>query len=436
LKRALALAVFLAPGIARANPPDTYGFGSRETAMGNAAAAETGGFAANYYNPAAIARSHGLDVSAGYFVAAHSFEMNGRDSKVDPVRGFVGGLVLPADILGQHFAFGVAMHLPDEQLSRVRALKQDTPRWELYDTRNQRLYLAANIGYELWSRIWIGGGLAFMSSTTARLDITGSANIFAPDNSQLRHEVDADLTAVRYPQAGIRIKLSDDIALAAVYRGQFKLDLDLKARLAGDISGLTSALYDLESTSVNAFVPQQFVLGGSWAFGKRVRATFDWTWIEWSAYVSPTPRLQTTLDVPPPPGGWPGGITPPTAPAPITIVPLHLHDRVVPHLGLEWKALALADHAGFVRTGYEVAKSPFPAQSGVTSFVDRDRHTFSAGLGWAWRGVMLDAHVQVAVLPDATTRKANPADFTGDFTAGGHFINAGLTASYLFGERR
>src|SRR4051794_21672469 len=91
----LGIAMVLAWGVAHANPPDTYGFGSRETAMGNAAAAETRGFAANYYNPAALARSRGLEVSIGYFRADHSMEMNGRDNAVDPVKGINGGLVVP-----------------------------------------------------------------------------------------------------------------------------------------------------------------------------------------------------------------------------------------------------------------------------------------------------------------------------------------------------
>uniref|UniRef100_UPI00300B1C79 hypothetical protein n=1 Tax=Klebsiella pneumoniae TaxID=573 RepID=UPI00300B1C79 len=60
---------------ARANPPDTYGFGSRETAMGNAAAADTRGFAASYYNPANLVRSRGLEIAVGYFRADHAMEM-------------------------------------------------------------------------------------------------------------------------------------------------------------------------------------------------------------------------------------------------------------------------------------------------------------------------------------------------------------------------
>lgn len=425
---------------ARANPPDTYGFGSREAALSGAAAADTHGVAANYYNPAGLVRSRGFELSVGYFRASHQLEMNGRDSKVEDVHGIVTGLVVPGRIWNIPVAFGAALHLPDDALSKVRARRQETPRWELYDVRNQRLYFAANVAIEPVPWLQIGGGLSFMSATTARLDISGSANIFNPDDSRLRHEVDSDLTAIRYPQAGVRVALSPRMSLAAVYRGQFKMDLDLSARLAGDISSLTSALYQLETRSVNAFVPQQFVLGGAWEIAPRLKAMFDVTWMDWSAYVAPAADLTTVLDIPPPAGGWPATITPPTAPAKVPVVPLRLHDRVVPHLGVEWQPLHLRHHAGFVRGGYEVMRSPFDGQSGLTSYVDRDRHSFSLGLGYALTrparelpGVLsIDAHAQLALLPTETTRKSNPADFTGDFTAGGRFISVGVMATFAF----
>jgi long-chain fatty acid transport protein len=170
----------------------------------------------------------------------------------------------------------------------------------------------------------------------------------------------------------------------------------------------------------------------------------DVTWIDWSAYVAPAAQLTAVLDVPPPAGGWPATIAPPAAPPPVAVVPLRLHDRAAPHVGLEWQPLHLRRHDGFVRAGYEVMRSPFDGQSGLTSYVDRDRHTFSFGLGYALArparalpGVLsLDAHAQLAVLPTETTRKTNPADYTGDFTAGGHFINVGVTATFAFAEDR
>ena len=429
-----AIALVVAPAPARANPPDTYGFGSRETAMGNAASADTHGFAANYYNPANLARSRGLELSVGYFRADHTLEMNGQDNGVDPVKGINGGLVVPGKLFGIPFAFGLGVHLPDDRISRVRALRQEQPRWELYDNRNQRLFLAANLAIEPFPWLQIGGGLSFMSSTRGKLDISGAANVLRPDDSQLRHEVNADLTAVRYPQAGIRIAPSERIALAAVYRGEFQLALDLGAHLSGDISGLTTALYELETHSVNNFLPQQFVLGGSWLLTRDVRASLDATWMNWAAYVPPVAQLDVVLDIPPPAGGWPATITPPQTPAPTRIVPLRMHDRIIPHVGAEWRVVDARKLQGFLRGGYEYSKSPIDPQTGLTNYVDRDRHTFSLGLGMTARNlarelpasVSLDVHAALSELISATTVKASAGDFVGDYTARGHIVNLGL----------
>ncbi len=439
----VAAALVVAPAIARANPMDTFGFGSRETAMGGAVSADVRGWTATYYNPAALARSRGLEIGVGYFRADHHLEINGADTGVDPVKGFNAGLVAPGTLFGIPFAFGLAVHLPDDRISRVRALRQEQPRWELYDNRNQRLFLAANLAIEPVPWLWIGGGLSFMSSTRGRLDITGKANVFSPDSSTLRHEVDADLTAIRYPQAGARVALGDRVALAAVYRGEFQLGLDLTAHLQGDISGITTALYDLHTVSVNNFLPQQVVLGGAWEVTRDLKATFDATWIDWSAYVAPVAKLDVLLDIPPPASGWPATIQPPQSPAPTRIEPLVMHDRVVPRLGLEWRALSLRKVDAFLRGGYEVAKSPIAAQTGLTNYVDRDRHTGSIGIGTTLRdlarelpgALSIDAHLQWSELVEATTLKANPADYVGDYTAGGRIINFGVTTSFAFDPR-
>lgn len=439
----LALGVSSAPREAAANPTDTFGFGSRETAMGGAVSAEVRGWSASYYNPAALVRSRGLELGVGYFRASHHLEIDGRDTAVDPVKGTSGGLVAPGTLFGVPFAFGLAVHLPDDRISRVRALRQEQPRWELYDNRNQRLYLAANLAIQPLPWLAIGGGLAFMSSTRGRLDIGGAAEIFSPDDSRLRHEVDADLTAVRYPQAGARVALSERVALAAVYRGEFQLGLDLTAHLAGDIQGLTTALYDLHTVSVNNFLPQQVVLGGSWHLARSLVTTFDATWIDWSAYVAPVARLDAKLDIPPPPSGWPANIKPPENPAPTRVQPLVMRDRVVPRFGVEWRALSSRRVEAFLRGGYELALSPIAAQTGVTNYVDRDRHTFSLGAGTTLRGLLpelpgalsLDAHLQWSELVTETTYKANAADLVGDYRAGGRILNVGLTAAFAFEER-
>lgn len=435
-----ALLALAAPRAARANPLDTFGFGSRETALASAMSADVKGFAASYYNPAALARSERLDLSVGYFRAEQSLYTNGNDNAVDPVKGLVGGFVLPGKLFGVPVAFGLALHLPDDRISRVRAFRQEQPRWELYDNRNQRLYLAANLAFSPWPWMQIGGGVSFMSSTTGRLDISGSANIFRPDDSQLRHEVDADLTAVRYPQAGVRFELGKRVALGVVYRGEFKLRLDLSAYLHGDISGLTTALYKLETHSVNNFLPQQLVIGGAWQATKDLKALVDLTWVNWSAYVPPVASLDVLLDIPPPAGGWPSTITPPTTPAPTRIVPITMHDRIVPHVAVEYRAVDKPAWELFLRAGYEANKSPIAPQVGITNYIDRDRHAVSGGVGLKLNAplaelpgdVRFDVHVQYTHLVEDVTRKADAADLVGDYTAGGHIWNLGGTLGVGF----
>ena len=436
----LALLALALPRAASANPLDAFGFGSRETALGGAAAADTRDVSANYYNPAGLALARRLAIAVGYVNADHELKIDGKDSGVDPVRALAGGVVAPGTVAEIPFAFGFAFHLPDDRLSRVLALPQTTPRWELYDNRNQRLYLAANLGVSPWPWLQIGGGVSFMSSTSGSIDLSGQANLYTPESSQIRSSIDADLTAVRYPQAGVRVALSDRVALAVVYRGQFSLGLDLKATIHGNLSDLTTAYYALETSSVDNFLPQQLVVGASFDLTRRLRANLDLTWVNWSAYVPPVAHVSVALDIPPPSGGWPAGITPPSVPAPTQVAPVDVHDRIVPHLGLEWRAVERRHWGWFVRGGYEFDRSPFGAQTGVTNYVDRDRHAFSAGLGLELKEVLaalprdlrLDVHGQLGILPMATTLKSNPADFVGDYRAGGHILNLGATLTLGF----
>jgi long-chain fatty acid transport protein len=295
-----------------------------------------------------------------------------------------------------------------------------------------------------------------MSSTEGTLDISGLANIFDASESQLRHQLDADLTSVRYPQAGMRVALGKRAALALVYRGEFQLKLDLKANLHGSISELTTAYYGLETHSVNNFLPQQLVVGGSWLPLDDLRANLDVTWINWSAYVAPVATLDVKLDIPPPQGGWPAGVRPPTVPAQVPILPIAMHDRIVPHVGVEWRAVARRAWEGFLRGGYEYAKSPIPPQTGATNYVDRDRQSFSFGAGVrlkepcepgriasepvhscesarVLRGdVRLDLHAQLSELKDGVTTKTSAADLVGDYTAIGHIWNVGATLAVGF----
>jgi long-subunit fatty acid transport protein len=437
----LGLALALSPAAAHANPLGTYGFGSRETSMGGAVTADAQGFSATFYNPAGLARGDRLDLSVGYFRVDQRLSINGGDNNVDPVRGVVAGLVAPGNFLGLPFAFGVATHLPDDRLSRVRTLKQEIPRWELYDNRAQILFIAAELAIRPFPWLSIGGGIAFLSSTRGDFGITGTANLKEPYDSQLRHEVDADLTTVRIPMMGVRLDPTERVSVGVSYRGESKLDLQLAADIKGNVDpGTIKVLvpvgYSLTAASLDAFHPRQVALGTSVKVSARLKVNVDFVWTQWSSYQSATSRTTAHLQL----DSFKDALAVPPDPKPTVVRDPEFRDRVAPHLGVEVLAVQAPSIEVPVRLGYVFELSPVPPQSGPTNFVDADRHTFAVGAGVRLPAplavlpgeVRLDVHAAYYLLPERTTLKANPADFVGDFTSKGHQTNVGATLGVGF----
>lgn len=425
---------------ARANPLDSFGFGSRAIAMGSAAAADSTDFSAVYYNPAGLAGSEGLSFSIGYSHASHNLAMNGRDNDVDSARGIVGGFVAPGSLFGMPFAFGIATHLPDERISRIRTMAQEQPRWELYDNP-QLLYLSTALSLRPLPFMEIGIGISYLAATRGRVDISGSLDISQPYDSKLRHEVDADLRSVRYPQAGLRFLLGKGFKLGVAYREGARLKLKLDTHLSGQVDAFgleIPARYSLSSSNVGVFIPRQAIIGSSFdGLDRRLVVNVDMVWQNWSAYESSVSRSIAELDVKAP-EGLP--VTIPDNPKPTEIIPPRFHDRLVPRIGAEYQGFRSEAVEVPFRIGYIYERSPAPPQRERTNFVDADRHILSVGTGLRLiRPILelpgdlrLDIHGQYSILPERLMHKKNPADFIGDYRAGGNIVALGATLSAGF----
>ncbi|MBI4701905.1 MAG: hypothetical protein HY744_12265 [Deltaproteobacteria bacterium] len=448
--RAAALAGALTLGAAarpaEAGVPDTYGFGSRSAAMAGAVTGDAADFSASFYNPAGLVEAPGIEIAAGYMYTAQRLYVGEADNDVAPVRGLVAGVVAPGVLLGLPFAFGVATHLPDHGLSYLKARREGVPRWELYDTRAQLLYLSANLAIRPPDWLEPRGRIGSLSATRGRFGITGRADVLSPYDSQLEHEVDADLTSIRFPQAGLRLLLERFGALGVTYRGESKLDLRLDARLEGivDFAGIeVPMLYELEARTLSSFTPSQLALGLSFQGIEDLRLNLDLTWVQWSAYESPTAKIRARIAAEPPPGV---PLDLPEEPAPTVPIPPELEDRWVPRVGVEYRLGLLGPErrrAGEadgrpalelpLRAGYEYERSPVPDQTGVTNLIDADRHTMTAGFGLVWNApckelggaIELDLHAAYSILPERRTLKENAADLVGDYRASGHMVGLG-----------
>ncbi len=446
-----ALSCALVAPQARAGVPDTFGLGARSSAMAGAVGADATDFSAGYYNPAGLAFADGISLSAGYAYFTQQLLTNGADNGVEAVHGLGAGAVVPGRIGGVPVAFGVTLHLPDDGLSYLKARRQEAPRWELYDTRQQLLFLAANLAVRPLPWLAVGGGIGYLSATRGSFGIRGRAELVRPFDSALEHTVDAELTAVRFPLAGVRAKMPGLGALAVTYRGKSQLDLALDARLEGivDFAGIeVPLLYALEARTKSSFTPEQLSLAMSVQRIAHLTLDLELAYVAWSGYESPTAQIVAELDVDAPPG------TPvelPAKPAPTKVLPPGFRDRLVPRLGAEWRvALGPRDREvhgervplleALVRAGYAFEASPVPEQRGSTSYLDADRHVVTFGAGLALHRVSaelpgtarLDVHGLVALLPERATVKASPADLTGDYRVSGTQVGGGAALSVDF----
>ncbi|HVK65307.1 MAG TPA: hypothetical protein VM694_12575, partial [Polyangium sp.] len=178
---ALAAAWLLAAPEARASAPGTYGMGSRTGALAGAVTADAADFSGCFYNPAGLVSAPGLELSVGYLYADNRLRINGKDNDVADVHGLMAGIVAPGKILSLPFAFGIATYIPDNGLSRIRALRQETPRWELYNDRPTILFLSVHLAVRPLPWLELGGGLAFLAATRGRFGIRGEEGEAAAD---------------------------------------------------------------------------------------------------------------------------------------------------------------------------------------------------------------------------------------------------------------
>lgn len=447
-----ALVLSAAP-IAHAQPMDTYGMGSRSTALAGAVTADVDDFSANYYNPAGIVRSGDLRIGVGWFGAHHMLEMNGIDSNVDPVHGIVLGLNVPGNIGDFRFGFGLGVHLPDQRMSRTRSLPRQRPRWEMYDNRGQRTYLATHVAIQPWDWLRIGGGIAFLSTSNNDLTIRGSIDITRPESgSSLEHQLTGELFTIRYPQVGVQVQPLPWLNFGAVYRGEFALSNNLTAQVgapgatgperavivAGDI--VVPAYFDLLTASTNAYVPHQISFGASVEpIPDTLRISAEATWLMWSQYQSPIGTSRIVLDIEVPPE-LEGSINVPDDIPQGDPMEAFFQDRIVPRLGVEWTAVRSNDAVLDLRLGYFYEHSPAPQQTGYSNLVDTDRHAWSVGAGVELTGLRpalpgslhLDLHFQYSLLPDRLHQKMLLIDPVGDYVASGHVVAGGATVEVAF----
>jgi len=417
---------------AAANPLDAFGFGARSVGMGSAATAVATDFAANYYNPAGLAAGGDLSLTLGYALARPTLELNGADNEVDDSRGFQGGVVLAGELLSRGVGFSIGLHLPDERVSRIRALPERQPRWVLYDNRPQRVVISSSGGVEVIEGLYVGAGLTYLANTSGVLEIRGDVDLLDEARTTLKSGVDVDLAAVRYWTVGARYELDDEWRFGLTWREDFSLRLDLDVDVRGRILGpggaviVEDASFVFNSANDTLYSPEQVFAGVAWSSAGWLVA-FDLGWVRWSAFPAPTATVALELDL--------GALD---LPIPLPAPPAEpaFHDIVVPRVGVEYAACDWF----LARAGYFFEPTPAPEQPGVTNYVDADKHALSLGVGLRVadpsgvfpRPVEIDVAGQLVHVVERAYTKDDPADPVGDFVAGGRVLTVVASLAFAF----
>ena len=427
-----ALAALAAP--AAANPADVFGFGARGQAMGGAQVAAVDDTSAAYYNPARLAATPDIRIDLGYQLAVPHLTVDGHDTAVDASRGLAVGLAVPGRLLGARLAIGAGLFLPDQHITRTRTLASAAPRFQLYDNRPQRLFLSANLAARLPHGVYVGAGIAYMSSTQGTVALVGTVGFPDPEVSQLDMAIDVDLKTIRYPQAGVAWDVSPWLTVGASYRGGFHLQIDQTFDIRGDVGtpGFTPVITDgslhLRSQAQDLFQPAQVTAGAVARLTPRWTVAFDLAWHRWCTFENPAAHIDLGLDL----KQFQDLVDiPPQEPLPLP----HFHDIAIPRLGVEHTR----GHTTW-RAGYAYEPSPAPPQRGATNFIDNDKHTLSVGAGLERAGlgaiipkpVSLDLALAFTWLPERAHTKLVVADPVGDYRSAGVVVAGSVTTRWRF----
>jgi long-chain fatty acid transport protein len=274
-----------------------------------------------------------------------------------------------------------------------------------------------------------------MSRSQGAASLRGRVALSDPENSVLEASTNVNLLAVRYPQVGLLLQATPQLALALVYRHKFVLELEQGFNIMADIGEagqqpvVQNARLQEIARSVDLFQPWQLVAGAAVRLVPRLLISFDLTFSRWSEQPPPASNFTLNLDL----GQFNDLVKlPPSRPYPDA----GFHDTLMPAIGCEWRAIdrALGERLSLdLRAGYRYEPSPVPDQSGESNLGDADRHIFSLGVGLELarltqvlpKPLSLDVFSALSYLPERQFHKLDARSPVGDFTVSGQVWQVG-----------
>jgi long-chain fatty acid transport protein len=164
--------------------------------------------------------------------------------------------------------------------------------------------------------------------------------------------------------AGILLKLTDQLSFGAAYRSEIKVDIDGKARfdIPDSASPLISLLFPETRGKTAITLPQQFTAGLAYQFTDAWTMEIGLRWEDWSSFR----RLKITLRDPV------GGET-------SSLAPRDWHATWAYNIGTKYR---VNDRLA-IMAGYLYGENPIPDRTFEPGVPDSDTHLFTLGTEWS-----------------------------------------------------
>jgi len=420
-----ALAASLAGTSASASPQEVIGFGFRSLGMGNTGAAIGQGVDTVYANPALLSTARDMELQLGTMGAHFDLSASGP-GLAQPLVAYpslqantIGG-VLPLPFGGalkDRVAIGVGFLTPFDVVVRGRILYPEKPQYLIAD-RVQSVAVQAGLGIDIGYGIRIGGGFAALAA------LAGSVVVATDDAGRLGTTVQDTLVASYMPIVGASWEFADDnYRVGVTYRGELvgRFNVIIEAENLGQIT-----IPPLNISGVAQYDPWQIAaevarVKGDW------RVAVGLTYKHWPAYAGP---VEATVRCPP-------AVLDDAPCDPLLPPDPGLSPVVSPRAGVE-RMFEVGPTATIgVRGGYAFEPSPFPEQTGLTSYFDNHRSVFSLGYGLSFTepiGLSFDGFAQVQWLHARRHDKSRDdgALLDGVVNTSGAILAGGTSASVRF----
>jgi long-chain fatty acid transport protein len=440
--------VLIAGNAAYAGNVDSFGIGSRATALGGAYSATADDPFAAYYNPAGLAQITGTSVVVGSHFLKPDLKVYDFKavSTTNPATTYIG----PADfsdtsdlLVVPHLGF--AMPINDKLVVGLAAyvpwgldIKWDESSPAAYSSSHSwfdRVAVTPTMAYKINDQWSVGAGLSLGRSEAGDehyIYVNGLSPASGPAGPLGNFKIKTDTTDTfnwSY-NLGVMYKPSKEVTLGLTYRSKTNTDFSGTTRVSGavDLSGAGGPDLTPYNQTVNTDLsidhPYQIQFGVRYQPVQAVSLEFDFVRTNWSSIGSYTAKFDTGLVLL-------GGATSRT-------YERDWKDTNQIRFGAEWKALDWLT----LRAGYFYDPSPIPDNTFDLSWPDADKKTYSIGAGFnlnkSWTVDTVVQYTYAEKKRELGGESENLNDLTGatvsyaSMSADGELWGGGITVSYRF----